>query len=296
MKTLLVKNIKLIPPTYDFMFKAIMLEYTLRDFLVFIINYVTKISKKELENIIIQNTEHLVTNKNDKKMVSDIIISINKFTINIEMNRCNYKGLLIRNNRYLYKIVSNLDNTDDSYKDYKKCIQINFDNFSLFKNKQDIHMFVTKDMKTNEVLKDDNIKYHIDMDFMYKRCHNKHISNLNLFERSILMFKAKTSDELIKLAGDDDMLKRLASKIINLSKDKKMIGLYDAKKEEEKIQNTIRYYAEMDGESKVFSKGISQGKNNEKLAIAKKMLSKKINVNDISDITGLSLQEIKNLN
>ena len=41
--------------------------------------------------------------------------------------------------------------------------------------------------------------------------------------------------------------------------------------------------------------GVQQGMQKEKLQIAKKMLSKKIDLNIISQLTGLSIQELKNL-
>ena len=41
--------------------------------------------------------------------------------------------------------------------------------------------------------------------------------------------------------------------------------------------------------------GVQQGMQKEKLQIAKKMLSKKIDLNTISELTGLSIQELKNL-
>ena len=44
-----------------------------------------------------------------------------------------------------------------------------------------------------------------------------------------------------------------------------------------------------------YDKGLKAGINQEKLQIAKKMLSKKIDLNTISELTGLSIQELKNL-
>ena len=42
-------------------------------------------------------------------------------------------------------------------------------------------------------------------------------------------------------------------------------------------------------------KGINQGKKEEKIEIAKMMLQKNMNVKDIADITGLSIEEIEGL-
>lgn len=282
---------KIIVATYGFMFKAIMLDKENRPLLKEIIHYVTKIPMKDLKNITVENIEHIVSNKKDKKMKSDIIVSVGNFCINIEMNRTYYNGLFQRNGRYLNKISSNLDDKDDDYINLKQAIQINFDNFSHFKTKKEIHKFVMKETETNEILGENISNYHIDMAFIYKECYNKPVSNLTRFQKICLMLRAKTYEELRKYSGDDEILKKVSDKIVNLSKNKKMIGLYNAEEEERKIRNTLRYNAEKEGFSRGMTRGIEQNKSD----LAKKMLAKGININDISEITGLSIKEINNL-
>ena len=90
------ENIELIPGTYDFMFKAIMLDKDNKDYLIGIISHVTGIEKKDLVSIEVQNVEHTVNNKKDKKLRSDVIVSIGNNIINLEMNKDYYDGVFLK--------------------------------------------------------------------------------------------------------------------------------------------------------------------------------------------------------
>lgn len=168
-------------------------------FLKDIINYVSKIPMEDLENMIIGNIEHLIQNKNDKKMRSDIIISVNKFCINIEMNNNYYDGLFQRNNGYLYLIGAKQYNENEQYINTKKVLQINFDNFSHFDKGKEIYKFTMKENNTNIVLKDFEEIYHIDMAFIRKKCYNKPISNLNKFKRACMILTSKSKKDYISM-------------------------------------------------------------------------------------------------
>ena len=59
-----------------------MLDNANKDYLIGIISNVTGIKKEDLNDIKVQNVEHIVNNKKDKKMRSDIIVSIGNNIIN----------------------------------------------------------------------------------------------------------------------------------------------------------------------------------------------------------------------
>ena len=69
------------------------------------------------------------------------------------------------------------------------------------------------------------------------------------------------------------------------------VGYYDI--EESHKQEIADSYNT--GYDKGMDKGINQGKSERNIEIAKTMLQKNMNVKDIVDITGLSLEEIKEL-
>ena len=62
-----------------------------------------------------------------------------------------------------------------------------------------------------------------------------------------------------------------------------------------KIQNSLLSEAKENGYTSGINDGISKGKNKKSIEIAKNMLKKNMSIEDISDITGLSIEEINKL-
>lgn len=277
--------------TYDCIFKAIMLDPENRDYLKEIIHYVTGISLNELENIQVENIEHMINHKKDKKMQSDIIVSVGNRILNIEMNKDYYPGVFNKNNAYLQKIGASLYLTNRNYLETKQIIQINFDNFSYFKGNQEIYKFLYKEEKSNIILPENTIKYHVDLEYIFNKCYNKPVENLSKFERCCLLLMAETKEFALKIAGNDKIMKKVYEKLENLNSDEQIIGLYDAEKEEERIRQTQILGAERKG----IEKGIKQGHSEKTIEIAKNMLKDNVDILNISKYTKLSIEEIESL-
>ncbi len=79
-------------------------------------------------------------------------------------------------------------------------------------------------------------------------------------------------------------MKKVTSKLLALNEDEKMIGLYNAEKEAEKIMRTRIKGAEI------------KAREDEINIIAKKMLKENLDIQLISKITNLTIDEIENLN
>lgn len=277
------ENTKLMLGVYDCIFKAIMLDPNNRDYLKEIIHYVTDIPLSDLENIKIKNTEHLISNKKNKKLRSDIIVDIKRLSINIEMNKDYYDGIYQKNDAYLQSIASSMYKESEDYLEIKNIIQINFDNFSYFKNNQEIYKFTYKDSKSNVELPENPIKYYIDLEYIYNTCYNKPVVNLSKFERYCLLLRAETKEFADNIAGDDIVMKKVSEKLNELNSDEIMIGLYDAEKEDEKIRKTQLKGAK------------NEGIEERNIEIAKSMLRDDVDVKLISKYTGLTVNQIKNI-
>ena len=69
--------------------------------------------------------------------------------------------------------------------------------------------------------------------------------------------------------------------------------------DKKKIQNSLLSEAKEEGISQGYTSGIndgiSKGENKKSIEIAKNMLKKNMSIEDISDITGLSIEEINKL-
>ena len=87
----------------------------------------------------------------------------------------------------------------------------------------------------------------------------------------------------------------VAEKLYELTNNIDNIGLYDPeKRKEEEEALKIEYHSNIAREERI-EKGIEQGASNEKKTIAKSMLSKKMDIPLISELTGLSKNQIANL-
>ena len=85
----------------------------------------------------------------------------------------------------------------------------------------------------------------------------------------------------------DNIGKELVDEVERLSSDEHIIGLYDGELHEKRIRNSIINDA--------IEKGFEKALKEEKLNIAKKLISMNMRIEDISKATELSINEIKKL-
>ncbi len=282
-----MKDNILLSPVRDCMFKAIMLNPELIDVLKELINIITGIPLSMLDNIKVGNTEYIIENKNDKNMRSDVIISIGNKYINVEMNNEYYKGVFNKNDAYLSKLKSTTYNKSEDYIDAFQVIQINFNNFIHFKHKKDIYKFMFREETTNELDEDSTIKYHVSLENVWDRCYNKSVSKLTRFERFCLILKTDKKEYARILAGDDKVMGNLVDEIAKLSLDDKMIGLYDAEVEAEKVKKTMLKGARLEG--------IEQGIEQNKKEMVRNLFQNGVSLDIIAVSACISIEKVKEI-
>lgn len=131
---MLKSNYKVIPMTYDKIFKSVLTSKDTRNYLISIINEITGIPKEVLkDDMKFKNSEMPVSGASEKKKILDLIVDIKDCVINLEMNKYYYEGLVDRNHEYISKIREALIKEGDDYSYLKKVIQINFDDYNIYK-------------------------------------------------------------------------------------------------------------------------------------------------------------------
>ncbi len=320
----MTKTRQFINGLFDPIFKAIFTGEDTKEYVARIINIITEIPYEEIiNNMVILNNEITVNNKKDKKMRTDLLVSIEHHLVNIELNKDYYDGLIEKNNAYQTKILGEQFESGKDYKDIKCVVQINFDNFEIFKTEEEIHKCMIMDVKSLEVENEYFIKYHVNLEKIKKECYNKSNHELTKLEKYCMILMANTKDHIHDVIGDDCVLKKVANKLENLNEDEKIIGLYDGEKVDKKIMNTKLLYVEKLGLERGMKKGMKQGiekgmkqgmekgmkqgmekgmgKGMEKgmkqgiEQTAINMLHKNIDVSIISECTGLTIEEIKKM-
>ena len=285
---------EVIPGTFDPIFKEIF--KSVKEFLADIIYEVTGIPKEEVLKGTIINSEYPILNINEKKRTSDLIIELEDSVINLEMNNHYYKKLNKRNDIYLFKIVS--------LSDKSVTIQININNFRS-KDGQVIKRYTLKDDEGKEEDEIGLIKYDIYLENIKEKYYNN--DKLTKLEKYMLMLKLRKREELLEVSKGDKSMSEVYKKLDDLSKDKYYALLYD---EEEKkayenkciLEDAIEdakengYSSGYDsGKSEGYSSGLNDGESKKSIEIVKNLLKKNMSIEDISDVTGLTIEKINNL-
>lgn len=276
-------NVSLI---YDRPFKSLanLYEKELIDFILE--NYCKELNIQSNEYEIINNEIRTINDK-DKLMVSDLIYKVNKSTIlNIELNTTNSKYLMYKNLLYVYKIIINNQNKGEKYKDIK-VIQINFDLYS-FKNMNKVKNVVkVVNVDNNQEYLDTFTIIHLELDKAWNNEYNVSEDGI----RFLRMLSSNSKRLNRYLAGNNPFLNKVADFMEEYSSNGDNLLYYN----EEELSKYIRKSELIDSYNDGKSQGLSQGKLQEKLEIAKRMLLKNKTISEIIDITGLTKKEILKL-
>ena len=266
----------IIPLIYDRAFKLFANLYS-KELVDFIIN-LCKLNM-ECNNYNLINNEITTFYKDDKLMVTDLVYKLNDNTfLNIELNTSKSKYLMYKNLLYIYKIILSNQYIGEKYKEIT-VIQVNFDLYS-FKDMDKVKNVI-------KVMNKDNLKeylntftiFHFELD---KAWNNEY----NVSEEGIRFLRMLSSESKILnkyLAGNNLFLKKVADFMEEYSNNINNLLYYDKKELDDYIRESE------------LNDSYNSGKFEEKNEIATKMLIKNKTIEEISDITGLTKEEILKL-
>ena len=266
----------IIPLIYDRAFKSFANLYS-KELVDFIIN-LCKLNMK-FNNYNLINNEITTFYKDDKLMVTDLVYKLNDNTfLNIELNTSKSKYLMYKNLLYIYKIILSNQYIGEKYKEIT-VIQVNFDLYS-FKDMDKVKNVI-------KVMNKDNLKeylntftiFHFELD---KAWNNEY----NVSEEGIRFLRMLSSESKILnkyLAGNNLFLKKVADFMEEYSNNINNLLYYDKKELDDYIRESE------------LNDSYNSGKFEEKNEIATKMLIKNKTIEEISDITGLTKEEILKL-
>ena len=264
-------------------------------------------------NVSLTSNEPAVEQKKSKKRVLDVIAEIRmpnhkRSVINIEVNL--KSSTVIRNVGYETKIYSNEIEEGEDYEDIPQVIQLCFDYFEVNKFNNNIEKkFWLKD-ETGFVLAPNLEVRHINIEKASKLWYSKNVNGTgenNLIVQASAMLTLKYIQDLKEcleaLPMEEETKRYIEESTIEYSQDNKSWLLVDEEKEKLKLQKTELSMARKaglkqgieEGIEKGIEQGIEQGQKSEKISIAKNMLADNIPIEQISKFTGLSKEELKNI-
>ena len=267
-----------------------------------------------LNNICLAKNELAKNNENDKGERCDYVALLSDTSLNIEVNNNSSLEVLERNMEYAHRLYSKKIKRGEENYQYTQVIQFNLNNFAFKGNDKIVDIYtVTND--DNIGLSNKLIFVQIYVPNLRKKWYTKGMKSLREEEKYILALVEMDLDKLDDLGGENimDEYVKEAEEVsfeggVGEAYDKEWAlrdqgyrdGLSQGKAEgfsQGKAEGREEGKAEGFSQGKVEGKaeGISEGKNERNIEIARNMLSKAMEVELISEITGLSIEEINSL-
>ena len=151
------------------------------------------------------------------------------------------------------------------------------------KDKKELREYYVQDNEGKKYVK--NLKIiEINMDYYMKIWHNKETKEIEKYKYLIML---DLKDEDLKKLSKDKVVEEYMNKLNSVNKDPIFKKLMTDEEDRKKYENTIRKNAKDEGKK--------QGITEKTIEIAKKMIEKNKDINEISEITGLSIEEIEKL-
>ena len=291
--------------TVDYAFKRVFgkngNESILKDLLESILNI-------EIKSITIQNPEIPKNMKDGKVGVLDVRAELNGDEITeVEMQVQDQHNIDKRSPTYLTKIYSDQLKEGEQYMEVKKVVVINILNFNYYKRNSyhSVARMMFEESKENEKV---DLGYVVEDKYATKDL-EMHFIELPKFRKKDPDMSNKLEQWLCLICDEEDKIKMAESKNEEIEKAKKELEklamnpedreLYELRLKAIRDEMNIRYSGYVDGKADGMAegeaKGRAEGKNERNIEIAKNMLKENVNIQFISKMTGLNLEEIEKL-
>ena len=254
--------------------------------------------KDILNNICLAKNELDKNNENDKGERCDYVALLSDTSLNIEVNNNSSLEVLERNMEYAHRLYSKKIRRGEENYQYTQVIQFNLNNFAFKGNDKIVDIYtVTND--DNIGLSNKLIFVQIYVPNLRKKWYTKGMKSLSEEEKYILALVEMDLDKLNDLGGEN-IMDEYVKEAEEVSFEGGVGEAYDkewALRDQGYRDGLSQGKAEGFSQGKVEGKaeGISEGKNERNTEIARNMLSKAMEVELISEITGLSIEEINSL-
>ena len=285
------KDLTLIPLTYDRAFKKIF-EYNI-DILRYLLKEIMPIPIDDNCKITVLDSELPVENKKESNKIIDIYVVLDgKKYVDIEMNRSKFEYILERNIKYQNKLSSLLLERGEKLNTLKE------------KQLYQINLNAHPD---EEVLDDIIVYYGIKTHKIYSKNECMVVKSLERYRdlyynenergKDVIWLTALTSrtfSELYKLVSQilpEKEVKILMEAAISMSKDKFVLHEWQKDKLDKLVIDTAKDKGIEEGKSIGRQEGIKENTTQ----ITKNLLKESVDIETISKVTGLTKEEIKNL-
>ncbi|KRF03785.1 hypothetical protein ASG89_03240 [Paenibacillus sp. Soil766] len=276
----------LLDPKNDFVFKRIFGSEENKDVLLAFLNCTfQEAGEQPLTEIVLMNPYTDKDSPQDKQSIFDIQAKTAEGNlINIEMQLFNRYDNEKRTLYYWSKQYASQLEEGQSYKKLKKCVTINILNFSILPNERYHNVFHLREDYSGIPLSDDLEIHFLELS---KLSHHKTTTTGGLLNW-LLFLKSDNTENWEVLKMQEPELGKAMTVLEFLSQDAESRRLYEMR-----LKALHDEASSMEGARE---EGEKQGELKGKLEVANKMLAKGMDMESISELTGLPIEEIKKIN
>ena len=276
----------------DIIFKAFFGKKGNEEFLIDFLEALLKIKITKIEIQEDVNLEQLSVEEKGGRL--DIQAILNDGVIaNIEMQVRNNHNMEVRTTFYASKIMSRETSRGEDYRNIKKIILINILGYNMFKKYDEyIHKTaIVLDGHREEIVIDNIEWWFIELP-KFRKMHK----NINSKIDQWLLFIDDEEKELVKMAEEKNQtLQKAREKMNYLTGDAAVRRLAELREIWELDYNSDINYAREKGEKSGLKRGRKEGEQKKSIEIAKKLLKLQMPIEQISEITSLTEEEINNI-
>ena len=240
--------------------------------------------KIKIEIIEIHAPEKIKENIYAKGQILDVLVKVDDRLINIEVNSGFYDGVHRRNFGYAGSKYSEEVKIGENYLDMNEVIQINF-TWGLPQKYSILGEYLLVDKKTGIKFVDNFSIFEYNMDKIRELWYSGDK------EYEFLAILDFNKEELKKIGKGDKYMSEFKKKIESLNDNREYKEFLTAEEDMKKTNNTFKEIGRREG----LEDGKVLGIEESKVEIAKKLLSKNMDIKEIAEVTGLSIEKIRDL-
>ena len=243
-------------------------------------------------NVVILNPFNLTKYLDGKESIVDVkCITEDNQTVIIEIQLQGNQYFIRRSLYYWANSYSSLLNKSENYTKLSPVISINVLDFVLFNDIKDFHScYLLKEIKNNKILTDHCMLHYIELPKFNLNNDKEKLSSW------IKFFKGENMSNLIK---ENNIFEEVEKRCQSFIDSDPLINAYRKKEWNEyfykDMMNVEREEGIKEGIKKGKLEGIKEGEKNKAISMAKSMKAKNMDINLISEITGLTIEEVNKL-
>ena len=272
----------------DALAKSIIRSKEAREEVIGFLSGITHIPKRKFKNALFVGGEIPKNNKQEKGKISDVMCILKDVIIIIEINDSYYQNLFPKNSLYSYATLVSATSVNTEV--YKKVILVNIDSFNHFKVKEPVLTFTTscKELKEHDLY----TSYHVILENITNTNYNidKEVRKFGEF----LGLKLSI-EELKEKYREDGKYMNIVKKVEKFMRDNNLVQYYDLEASHQYEIKDSYDTGVREGRTSGLAEGRQEGLKTRSAEIAKNLLNDHLDIDKIMKYTGLTKQEILEL-